>query len=63
MAHVYYLLVANDESLELKPNQGAVLESVDGSKLFAPILHIESDDKDEIRIEMIKSIDGVLKYI
>ncbi len=63
MSHVYFSLLGSET--DLNPNKYVMWRTEKGfpQEHLVPILHIESDDKDEIREELIKYIDDVLRYM
>lgn len=61
MNHIYFSLMVGKE--KLSPGNKFYRFQSDGQEYLIPIFHIESDDKEVIREEVIKSIDSMLKYI
>ncbi len=61
MSHVYFSLMANKENLDLSTTD--TVWKFDNNQFIVPVLHVESDDKEKIREELIKCIDSVLENI
>jgi hypothetical protein len=61
MIHVYFSLIADKE--ELTTNKFTAVWTADGRNIFVPIIPIESESKEKIREELIRSIDSVLEHI
>jgi hypothetical protein len=61
MSHVYYTLLANKDDLNVITDHALV--ETENNKFFVPIIHVESDNKDEIRETLIKQIDSILKLL